>query len=383
MISATQREHLMYTMVGQISILAFGISWIFYYIFPWYEIIQAKVDHTNTTIQWYYHIKANWLSTTDLQQLTWTDIRYEELRKLVASSSLQIDPILIKKGDKDQEYLKWIKNQLSESEEERNAVVAARAAINGILPTMTSIGGSIQERTLSVRDFILFMEEDIFQAFKLSGTQPIGINGINFAQDPSLPLGVGYLDFDIPLKWSKDEISNRICTINEMGDPFSLNLTWALTRAQMVSKCDPSQEKPACTKESTKILCNPLFTITSLQLDAFPGLVEGNKEITGSMKIRLFIRWGNDQAIRLFQDQLLLRIEDLEKEITKKIKECTSNKLLCPNEKWIQTLEKKVDIIAFTIRNIVTNESTTLSAYRLWQFYSTVANLEEEFQPYK
>jgi hypothetical protein len=359
MISSSQREHLVYTLTGQIAILFFCIGWLFYYILPGRQAIAESVAFSSTKIAEYNTLKSEWLSIGELERIARPGGEYEELSKII-SLSRGATETLIRKDNPDMEYIDWIKSKLISSDEDKKILIQAKAAINSIIPTMSSIGWSVEEDTITLKKFINFIEVKFIKQFNIASSVPISLQGVNFAKTKDIPEWIGYMDMRVDVLGSSKNIMSLIEYINKSGNPEFL------TQTGLVDSGNPD------------VLDNPLFTISQFSLQDLPTNLGPNDENSGRITMRLYMRWGSAKDLKFFQDQLLIRIDKLIVVLDDEKQKCLSNASLCKSKEKVAELDETLRIIRKGMNDAIANRGWSAQIYTLSQFFTTVKNLENE-----
>ncbi|MBP9812130.1 hypothetical protein KBC86_02000, partial [Candidatus Gracilibacteria bacterium] len=87
MISTSQKEHLTYTLIGQVGTLIGALFLAMYYIFPGMETMSTNLANANTAIDSYKQIEQHGFTSTQLLAKLAKKTEYSELVKII-----QADP---------------------------------------------------------------------------------------------------------------------------------------------------------------------------------------------------------------------------------------------------------------------------------------------------
>ncbi len=368
MISSSQREHLVYTLTGQVSLIFLFIGWALYYVLPWRANIAEAQVVANSKITEFNVLKKDGLTIDAVKRIASTSNQYEELLKIIGIS-WQNAANAITKDSPDMEYLDWIKGKVAGSDSDKAILVRTKTLINSIIPTMSS-AGSIEEEMLTLKGMIIFIEGKFIKQFNVQSTSPIGISGMNFWKVKDLPDGIGYLDIKLEVTGTSDNIMRLIRYINKSGDPTAL----------LAEEGNSAVDSRLLQDQSTlpKILENPLITITQFSLQDLPTNLGPNEENTGRLSLRLYLRGWAPQDIRSFQNQLIARIDRLITTIQDQQDKCKNTPSLCTNEEKNKVNNEKLRIIRKGMNDAIKNKGGLWQIYVLSQFFNTIKNLEDE-----
>ncbi len=369
MISSSQREHLVYTLTGQISLIFLFIGWAFYYIIPGRAGIADAQENANKKIAEYTNLKSNGLAIDDVRRISSTSTQYEELLKIINVSGQGAANAIVKDSP-DMEYLDWIKGKVAGSDGDKAILIRTKTLINSIIPTMSS-AGSIEEEMLTLKWLITFIEGKFIKQFNVQSTSPIGISGMNFGKMKDLPDGVGYLDLKLEVTGTSDSIMRLIRYINKSGNPAALKAEEGVDTANSTLSQDLST--------LPKILENPLFTITQFSLQDLPSNLGPNEENSARLSLKLYLRGWAPQDLRSFQNHLLARIDALISTLQEKQDKCTNTPALCDaSQEKNNTNFQKLIIIKRGMKDAINNKGGLGQIYVLSQFFNTIKNLEDE-----
>lgn len=252
----TIREQLMFKAGLQVVLLVASLAAIFLYALPKYDEIALQVEASNAAVERYRGISENGIAFSDLVSTLRREGGNEELIKLVTNSPENVKNIIKKTGN--EAYLDWIANVLSSSDQDRALLVASRARINSIIPTLSPVSGNIDENSITLREYVTFVEQNILKKFSINSFAPLGIDGVKYQEEKSAS--------------SSENIIKTADAIGEFSVKIDFQDTANKNIADLLNYIDSLGEPSVLSESGTlltplPIMSNPLIVIDSLVLE--------------------------------------------------------------------------------------------------------------------
>ena len=352
-----QREQLMHTMMGQITIIAMVGIVIWMYVIPNYTILTKSVVDTNTTIAKFKQTSNDGIPYPELSTILSTTKWKEELLAIMQSTPKETQDVMIKVWSEP--YMSWLDGAIGASSSDKKKLAIKKARLNSILPTLNPISNNLMEETVSMRKYISFIEENILKQFGIESTAALGIQNIKYGKRGTImPEALGSFDTEIAFESTNLGISKMIEYVNTLGH-YDLLL-----------------DTGATSTGSIGIMSNPLAMIDSLSLQSTLDLNKPNDENTGRMVIRFYIRGSSITDISYLSETIKSRKESLKKKIDTAILKCSTD-ITCSGKKNLDLLNRKYkEFIRATTQNV--NRTGTEMIYILSSELNSIISLEKE-----
>jgi hypothetical protein len=388
MISTSQREHLTYSLILQLAILAWLAIVTWTYILPWIKEINANEVATINTVEQFKKIKESWLTLEELWLELWNTQGKEELLKIIRASPDEARTVITKSGQGD--YIDWLYQAIWESSKDRNDLKAVKMLINSILPTMSPTSSAIDEEYMTLKSYITFIEKKFLNEFNISSNIVLWVQGISYGAD-TWAKNVWSFELRLDFSASNDNIQRLITYVNRSWNPELLSWTginiWPDDTDKTIRTKITTYLK-AASKNSSKtnwentddsvLLANPLMTIESLSLENVLDARKPDDINNWRVTIRFYVRGSSQEDITFLQSYLSTRKENLNKEITSAITECKAQDLLCANLSKLEAFEKKYNEFSRSLGGTKWLQSTDIAI--LWQASVSLRALDEEFK---
>lgn len=360
MISNSQKEHLTYTAIGQIAVLIWLLSLVFYYIKPWYAEMSANLSKTNAAIERYNSTESDGISYSDLWSFLVNKPEYGELIKIIQADPKNTEEV-IKKKAWAWTYLSWLKDVIwgDASIKDKRSLVVQKALLNSVIPTMSPANNSIEESNITLKQYIRFIEWSILKKFNFKTNSALGMQGITFGnKDGNVPSNVGMFDFRIDFESTNADILNFIDFVNKAWDPQILSYTGT---------------------EAPGIMSDPLITFSNFSIQNIIDKDNPSAQNSGRATITFYVRGITKEDLSMLKENLKVRREDLAKKIDEGIKYCTINKLCAGSSKSLEAFQKKYQEFQRTSGKVTVNGTWNDEIYPLTQQANTIKALETEF----
>ena len=174
------REQLTYKAGLQIFFLvvAFAITMLF--TLPKLQEVSAQADLANAAVEKFANISNQWINSTNLISTINRIWNNSELVEIITKAWDDIIPIITKTGSKP--YLEWLKENSLNDTADMAKLADAQAKINSIIPTISPISNNRDLKSITLREYISFMEEHILAKYGIESTSPLGIDGVKYQE---------------------------------------------------------------------------------------------------------------------------------------------------------------------------------------------------------
>lgn len=330
MSTRNQREQLIHSATGQISIII-GVlicSWL--YTIPLYKSLSEGVVNTNAAINTYLTTSKDWIKNAELVKKLKENKWKEELIEVIEAAPGATEEAIKKVWWGA--YLTWLDENIISSAEEKSKLTLKKARLNSILPTLSPISNNLVEETINMRKYISFIETNILKEFWLDSNAALGIQNITYGKKGGdTPEEVGSFNAELTFKATNAGISKMIDYINTLGDPKILT------------------ETGNTIEETPGVMSNPLAMIDTLSLNETLDMNNPNAENGGRVVIKFYIRGSSPSDITYLAETIKKRKEDLGKKITTTATKCAAENT-CSRKKEYQVLTRKFEEFSRAIK---------------------------------
>lgn len=178
MLSNSQKEHLTYTVIGQVvTLMAIGI-FSYQYVIPGISTINANLATANEEIENYQKTYDTGISFANLGNLLSGKPERLELVKIMQSDPPETEKVIQKIGN--QNYLDWLTQSIGKSDNDKQILIQEKAKLNSIIPTMSPVSTNIEEENVTLKQYVRFIEGTILKKFNFDSNVVIGMQGITF-----------------------------------------------------------------------------------------------------------------------------------------------------------------------------------------------------------
>ncbi len=367
MLTNSQREHLVYTAIGQLVTLCVIGIWTYTYVVPGLNAIDDNITAANTSIEKYHKTEMDGLVFEDIVRLIGSKTEYAELLKIMNSDVAETNTILKKDSSVgDKSYLEWLKKSIWESTEEKEAISQYKIKLNSILPTLSPVSWNIEEDNITLKKYIRFIETQIVKKFNLDSNLVLWIQWISLWDDVwGTPSNIGTFDLQIGFKAKNRDIANFIQFINNTGNPD------LLTNSGVLAK----EDLPV-------VMSNPLITLMGFWLQDQLNEDDPNGENSGRVTLRFYVRGVSKDDVTYLRENIKMREDELGTSLKNSIDECKSQWPLCIEiKKQLDTFSKKYsEYKSWTSDKKPNTWDEVNQIYTLAQQASVLKSLEQEFE---
>lgn len=362
--ASAAHDQLTYSAILQVSlVIVCGIIW-FIYIIPTWQEINAQSDRTNETIQRYEDTVSEGIPFGELINAVNIVGNNNELIEIINQNVDATKNAIKKTGTWP--YLAWLIDALQNSDEDREKLRIAKAKINSIIPTLSPVSGNIDEESITLREYIEYVERDILRAFRLESHSALGIDGLQYTEstETNKTNPIGYFDMNIAFKASNQNIMELLKYLRNTGSPEVLTM------------------EDFGGGDLPWVMSNPLITLQSLSLTHTPNLTNAPMENSGRMTLRLYIRGGSVNDRKFLHEVFVKRKGALETRIREALDQCTmGGTTSCPRLASLEEIEKRYNEFVRSLSPILErNQNAGIDGiYLIWQQIQSIKNLEEEF----
>ncbi len=352
-----QREQLMHTMIGQITIMAMVIIITWIYVIPEYTTLAQSIVDTNAVVEKYNITAKDGIAYPELSSILQATKWKEELLAIIQSAPKETQDVILKVGSEP--YMSWLDGAIGASSTDKKKLAIKKARLNSILPTLNPVSNNLAEETVSMRRYISFVEENIIKQFGIESNVALGIQNIKYGKrGSSMPESLGSFDTEMAFVSTNIGISKLIDYVNTLGH-YEILLDTGVT-----------------STGSTGIMSNPLAMIDSLSLQTTLDLSKPNEENAGRMVIRFYIRGSSSVDVAYLSETIKSRKEALKKKIDAAILKCSTD-ITCSGKKNLDLLDRKYnEFVRATSQSV--NRTGTEMIYILSADLNSVIALEKE-----
>lgn len=101
----------------------------------------------------------------------------------------------------------WLKENSISNENDIQKFSDGQAKINSIIPTISPISHNRNTESITLREYITFIEKEILAKYNIESLSPLGIESVKYdEQDGSLKNPVGEMKVDINFKTANRNI---------------------------------------------------------------------------------------------------------------------------------------------------------------------------------
>lgn len=234
----TIREQLTYKAILQITFILIAVLLTVFYTQPKLAEVNDKVAQANITLENYKKLNENGIEFNILKNKIKSIGGYESLIALIdenieevnnqpkdISEDKKIPEVknIIKKEGNDP-YLTWLTSVSNSTTEEKDKIKTEKEKINTILPTLSPITDNNSEESITLRNYIAYVEQNILKKYNILSFSPLGITGINYNEnqkDSKNPIGSFQLELNF--NTSSDNVVKLIEHIKTSGKPDILD----------------------------------------------------------------------------------------------------------------------------------------------------------------
>ena len=364
MLSNSQKEHLTYTAIGQVFALVFALLISWKYVYPGISDINAQLSAGNTAITRYNSTVNNGIDYPTLTSILGGKAERAELIKIIQSDPEGTKKVIQKNGS--QNYLDWLTQSIGRSDSDKDILIIEKAKLNSIIPTMSPISSNIEEKNMTLKQYVKFIEWTILKKFNFESNVNIGVQWIVFwGKWVSAPENIGMFDFSFDFKGTNSDISRFIDYINTAGKPD------ILTNSGQVF-----------TKDSIPaVMSNPLISLKSFSLQSIIDADNPTAENSGRATLRFYVRGISKDDLIYLRESIKTRQTALSTKISDSMKWCQKDGVICASYvKKLAAFDQKYREFERSIGWAKILWSGTDEIYALSQTANTIRSLEKELE---
>lgn len=317
MLTNSQKEHLTYTLIGQVITFIVLWIWSYSYIFPGLWKIDIAVAWANTSVEKYGKTDESWLSFEDITSIIKQRTEYAELLKIM-NSDLDNSRNAIVKPAWQEKYWDWLKSAIRDSSKDKAILSQQKKILNSIIPTLSPISGNIEEENIDLKWYIRFIETTILKRFNIDSTMILSLQDAHpWNSTDGIPENIGSFEIQLSFKAKNKDITSFVHFINESGNPYLLTDS-GITMNTLL----PTEKIPG-------LMSNPLITLTSFNLESALDPSKSDDDNAGRASLRIYIRWISKDDISYLKENVRNREQELWNNLAKAIVECKGKWPLC------------------------------------------------------
>lgn len=358
------REQLVYRVGLQIFLTLMAVVFTVVYTLPKLEAISEQNAETNAAIENYNSITNNGIPQTQLLSTINRIGNNSELAEIITRAGDKISTIITKQSTKP--YLEWLKEEALKDDADRAALADAQAKINSIIPTLSPMSNNRNAESVTLREYITFIEQEILAKFNIESLAPLGIDGVKYeeTEDGALSNPVGTFTVEMNFKTTNENIVKLLDFIKNSGDPAILSDSQILPNP------------PA-------VMSNPLITIESLALNEMLNASAPTSENSGRIILKFYVRGSSMTDANYLIEAFNKRKNALNEEINAKVTSCEKD--MCAALESYKKVQKKFAQFNKSLETILTNTQgkTIETVYIVGQQLQSLQAIRQEFENIK
>lgn len=357
------REQLTFKAWLQVFLIFAAVVFTFMYTLPKLDAIGLQVSQTNDAVTRYQQLEKDGIPFGSLVTTIQKVGDNKELTDLISRSSTETQEA-IKKDNPSEPYLSWVTNALSKSDKDRAILSDMRARVNSIVPTLSPVSNNMDENSVTLRDYITFMERDILRRFNIESLSPLGIDGITYENKGDAANPIGHFQMDMNFSAPNKDVVAFLDYINKTGTPEIFDTEGILPNA------------PA-------VMSNPLITIDSLSLTKMPSSLLPNEENTGRVSLHFYVRGSSSSDQDALLETFNKRRADLGQKISDSLKKCQDT--TCVSLDAITLVKHKFDQLNNSFQSTLAAKkgSPVETIYMIGQQLQSLKAISDEFENIK
>lgn len=212
------QEQLTYKLGLQIFLTIAAIVFTMLFTLPKLETVNEQVETANIALENYDSMYKKGISKADLPAAAARVGNNSELIEIIKSAGDSLTPFITNSTSKP--YIEWLKNATNENEADQAKLADMQAKINSIIPTLSPLMSTKTQnnnfpKSVTLREFVTFVEQNILAKFNIQSLSPLGIDGITYKEnkDGVLENPVGEFTMDLSFKATNKNISELLTYI--------------------------------------------------------------------------------------------------------------------------------------------------------------------------
>ncbi|HRI35812.1 MAG TPA: hypothetical protein PK765_01780 [bacterium] len=345
-IIGTYRYHFMLTGI-YLLIMGATAFYAFSRVLPTYAEKQPIIDEANTLNASIQNIKAHGLTVAEFTTIS-KKINSDSSSTDIAQDKGKLQKALTKPRDFRGDYLAWLADEMKLSEKRGIEIDRNERILRSILPSFISAdkqtAGSLATtgETLTLENFIEYVETNILRRFNIQSNASVGINGMEFEENTAGTLNIGSFIVRIDFQGEIEDIRKMIEFLQSSGK-------FSIKNGRIEGEL-PSEQNITTLSENLLVDIRE-FSINGW-LPSDDPLMSANAETSGSVALEFYVQGNNSQKVLLMRTQVLNAYKDLEKKIQ-------SYDSYCEKTAGSPCSEESVRLAVVAIRN----QASSLESY--------------------
>lgn len=268
----SNQEQLKYTVGLQIGVTIAAIVFTMMYTRPKFETIQAQTVATNAVLQKYEQMYNEGISYSLLSDAVTRVGNNAELSELIVKNPEKVKEFLAK-TDAEKSYSDWLSAQMNASEDDKIRFLDAQTKINSIIPSLSPISNHQNAKSVTLRDYVTFVEKELLSQHGIQSDSPVGIVGVKYQEDEegNIKHPVGEFLATFSIKGTNGNIWKMLNFLAPLGNP-------ALLFEEGIAKNLPA------------VMSNPLVTIDKITLKDIPTASNFDAMNEGQLVLKFYVR---------------------------------------------------------------------------------------------
>lgn len=377
----TIREQLTYKALLQIIFIIISILLTVLYTQPKLEEANQNVEQANIAIEKYNKLNKDGIEYWNLKGKIKNVGGYDSLIAVIDENIAEVakqdkdtpneqkipkveDVIKASWTNSEKPYSEWLSYTIKTLNSDKENIKKEKEKINSILPTLSPVGDTTDETSITLRNYISYVEQNILKKFNILSFSPLGITGINYSENQKNSKNpIGSFQMELNFDTTSGNIIKLLEYIKTSGRPDVLeeNYNWNI----------PS------------IMTNPLITIDSITLSDSIGK-ENNKNIKWKIAFSFYIRGSHSSDQNYLFEALTRKQKEIETKIDNSITSCETSGI-CGRKSDLEKLKIKFNELNRSFKSAYDiKKSNTLEAmYLLTQQIQSLKWIESEYESIK
>jgi len=197
------------------------LIYIYVYIIPQYDTINATVTQVNTTINNASSLKSDGVNKDSFTELLNKSGKKKEIPDVIFTDPTKLNEVLKKPTGIKKDYLDWLLDETTKMSIIDKEITEINSVLGNIIPVFVnssnrSIDDSIDNQ-VTLASFITYIEKDILGKYSLTSYAPIGISNITFPEKSNTSVNIGSFKITLDFKGRNSNILALIDAVQKSG----------------------------------------------------------------------------------------------------------------------------------------------------------------------
>ncbi|OIP52195.1 hypothetical protein AUK10_03940 [Candidatus Gracilibacteria bacterium CG2_30_37_12] len=287
------------------------LIYIYVYIIPQYDTINATVTQVNTTINNASSLKSDGVNKDSFTELLNKSGKKKEIPDVIFTDPTKLNEVLKKPTGIKKDYLDWLLDETTKMSIIDKEITEINSVLGNIIPVFVnssnrSIDDSIDNQ-VTLASFITYIEKDILGKYSLTSYAPIGISNITFPEKSNTSVNIGSFKITLDFKGRNSNILALIDAVQKSGGITIRN-----------GKIIPNttETRTGGGEKGLSGLSNLLITIDTLSLTDIPASYAASNQ--GSITLNFYVEGMDYQKILFLRSLVSAKFTGLQKSVQEK-----------------------------------------------------------------